>query len=301
MTNKIPPLPWLRAFEAAARHSSFAAAAKEIHLTPAAISHQVRSLEAQLGFKMFERLPRGLQLTSVGKAYLPVLRKAFDDIAISTIGLFGSDATRVLTVRVSTSFAALCLAPLLPDFKRQYPHIDVRLYTAIWADSPENDDADIEIRYGDGKWDGWFAERLTRDPSIIVSHQPKPKGQSNSDYLIEQAKNGVIQIMGCEGLWTQLMRANCSADHPIHTSIITDNSLTALELAATGMGATLVSQRFAQRYLETGTLVEPVKIALAVEQDHYVLTPMEKPAKQTESLLFKAWLLEQLSANIKAT
>ena len=70
----LPPLPWLRAFEAAARHSSFTAAAEELNLTQAAVSHQVRSLEKHLGVTLFERLPRSLRLTEMGAAYLPPLR-----------------------------------------------------------------------------------------------------------------------------------------------------------------------------------------------------------------------------------
>jgi len=105
--NRLPPLNWLRSFEAAARHDSFAAAATELHLTAAAISYQVRSLEGELGFKLFERLPRGLRLTDMGRAYLPSLRKAFDDIAISTAGLFGGAREEKLTIRqIYQRFAA---------------------------------------------------------------------------------------------------------------------------------------------------------------------------------------------------
>ena len=86
----LPTLTWLRAFEAAARTASFTAAATELNLTSGAISYQIRALEAHLGFALFERLPRGVKLTPMGVAYLPPVRKAFEELADSTMGLFGS-------------------------------------------------------------------------------------------------------------------------------------------------------------------------------------------------------------------
>ena len=83
----LPNLSWLPSFEAAARTSSFAAAATELNLTSGAISYQIRALEAHLGFALFERLPRGVKLTAMGVAYLPPIRKAFEELADSTVGL----------------------------------------------------------------------------------------------------------------------------------------------------------------------------------------------------------------------
>src|ERR1700688_508882 len=88
----LPTLSWLRAFESAARTSSFAAAAAELNLTAAAIGYQMRALDAHLGFAVFERLPRGVKLTTMGVAYLPSVRNAFDHIADSTLDLFGGTA-----------------------------------------------------------------------------------------------------------------------------------------------------------------------------------------------------------------
>src|SRR5260221_11813696 len=77
----LPPLHALRAFEAAARHLSFARAAAELNLTPSAISHQIRHLEESLGRRLFERRPRGLELTALGKIYFPLVRNAFQQLA----------------------------------------------------------------------------------------------------------------------------------------------------------------------------------------------------------------------------
>jgi len=128
----LPTLTWLRAFEAAARTSSFAAAAAELNLTSGAISYQIRALEAYLGFALFERLPRGVKLTPMGVAYLPPVRKAFEELADSTVGLFGGSERVQITVHAPVSLAALWLAPELPAFAVANPSIDVRLSSVIW-------------------------------------------------------------------------------------------------------------------------------------------------------------------------
>src|SRR5476649_2708704 len=119
----LPNLAWLRSFEAAARTSSFAAAATELSLTSGAISYQIRALEAHLGFSLFERLPRGVKLTPMGVAYLPPVRKAFEELADSTVGLFGGSERVQITVHAPVSLAALWLAPKLPAFNAANPNI----------------------------------------------------------------------------------------------------------------------------------------------------------------------------------
>ncbi|MFO1193838.1 MAG: LysR family transcriptional regulator [Rhodoferax sp.] len=173
----LPHLPWLRAFEAAARHRNFSAAAQELHLSPAAISLQIRSLEEHLGYALFERLPRGVRLTDMGGAYLPAVRKAFDTLSMSTAGLFGHAGRRALTVRCTAAFAVLWLAPRLPAFLQAHPAIDVRLFTAIWADGLGDGQADVDIRFGDGRWSGFEVQRLHSEPSVPVCSPPGWRGR----------------------------------------------------------------------------------------------------------------------------
>ncbi|HLS19817.1 MAG TPA: LysR family transcriptional regulator, partial [Paracoccaceae bacterium] len=99
MMRSLLPLQWLRSFESAARHRSFSAAAAELGLTPAAISHQIRSLESELGFKLFERLARRVELTEIGQAYLPSVSTALDDLLVATVGLFGTEREVRITIR----------------------------------------------------------------------------------------------------------------------------------------------------------------------------------------------------------
>lgn len=291
--NRLPPLNWLRSFEAAARHNSFAAAAAELHLTAAAISYQVRSLEGELGFNLFERLPRGVRLTDMGRAYLPSLRKAFDDIAISTAGLFGGAREETLTIRASLSYGALILSEILPLFRATYPHIHVRLFATVWSDRAENDDADLEIRYGDGNWPGWAIDRLDATEGIVVCKSSESGVIQTADYLSKQAGRGVIQIMGCENHWVRLMEQEgvADAERRLKTIAIVDNSCTALELATRGLGPALVSANFARQYLDDGRLIRPIGASLPGSSGHFLLLPLSVNRLRPEALLFREWLL----------
>lgn len=125
MARKLPPLNALRAFEAAARHLSFTKAAGELHVTQAAVSHQVKTLEEHLGLPLFHRLNRRLALTEAGQFYLPVLRDAFDDIAAGTRRLHDGRGSGALHVSVLPSLAAKWLLPRMSRFRDRHPDIDV--------------------------------------------------------------------------------------------------------------------------------------------------------------------------------
>ncbi|MGH8630197.1 MAG: LysR family transcriptional regulator, partial [Burkholderiales bacterium] len=125
--RRLPPLNGLRAFEAAARHLSFALAAKELHVTPAAISHQVKGLEEHLGVRLFRRLSNGLELTTAGQACLPELREGFDRLAGAVEQLRAHEAAKTLAVSVAPSFATRWLSPRLHRFVGAHAELDVRI------------------------------------------------------------------------------------------------------------------------------------------------------------------------------
>ncbi|MDA4846568.1 LysR substrate-binding domain-containing protein [Hoeflea poritis] len=296
MSYQLPPVAWLRAFEAAARHSSFAAAASELNMTSAAISHQIRSLEKRLGFGLFERLPRGVRLTDMGAAYVPAVRKAFEELSLATMGIFGSLGDKTLRIRVPISYATLVLVPKLPEFRSAYPGIELQLCTTIWGDGLNHESVDIDIRYGDGTWadqpgKGGFAEKISDESSIVVC-SPHYADRLGADAgLAELCSGSLIEIMGCEGMWNDLMRQYGLEMLKPKSGVKSDTSLVALEYAAAGLGAVLVLDAFAEPYLESGRLVQPVEARLPNEQAHYVL---RRPGSQhaPEVLLFTDWLLE---------
>src|SRR3954465_7006490 len=129
MTRRLPPLNALRAFEAAARRGGFAKAAGELAVTPAAVSQQVRLLEAELGVELFRRLPRGLELTPAGRGALPELRAAFAHLARAVEDMRGERLAGPLAVSVLPSLAHRWLLPRLPALAAAHPEIDLPVHT----------------------------------------------------------------------------------------------------------------------------------------------------------------------------
>jgi LysR family glycine cleavage system transcriptional activator len=161
MNLDLPPLTWLRAFEASARTLSFTHAASELHITQAAVSKHVKSLESHLRQPLFLRRPRGLELTKSGAAYLPKVQDAMARLAIGTREVFGQRHTSALTLRCAVSFAVNWLAPRLPDFLDRHPGKSIRLLSSVWNDAFDTEDFDLDIQYGTGHWPGFNSYRLT--------------------------------------------------------------------------------------------------------------------------------------------
>ena len=171
MKRAIPPPNWLHTFEAAARCLSFTEAAEELGITPSAVSQQIRLLEQTLGVPLFHRLPKGLELTGDGLAYLPAVQGGFQGMAKSTRELFGGGRERLLTLRSNAAFAMLWLSPRLPRFQRAHPDVALRINVSIWLTETDWDGVSLEIRYGGGAWPGFLAERLTRERLFPDLHQ----------------------------------------------------------------------------------------------------------------------------------
>ncbi|MGF1447222.1 MAG: transcriptional regulator GcvA [Pikeienuella sp.] len=168
MSRRLPPLNSLRAFEAAARHQSFKRAAEELHVTPAAVSQQIRALEEAAGTELFRRLPRALALTDAGRAAAPLMTEGFDKLAEGAEAMRDTGASRVLTVSTGPTFGAKWLLPRLERFRVQHPDIDVRLdATDTLADLAE-DGVDIGLRYGRGSYLGLVSELLLQESTIPV-------------------------------------------------------------------------------------------------------------------------------------
>jgi LysR family glycine cleavage system transcriptional activator len=289
---QLPPLAWLRAFEAAARHASFTAAAAELNLTQAAVSHQVRSLEKHLGVVLFERLARTLRLTEMGSAYLPPLRRAFEDLTAATAGLFGQIGQCTLTISAPVSFIALWLAPRLAGFRQLFPQISLRLTSAVWAHSPDEAAFDLDIRFGDGVWPGQSAELLANFPAVVVCRPGRVPHGDAAQRVAALAQDPLIHVTGYEDLWQRLFQQHGVGVPPVR-SLDVDTTLAALELAASGYGPTIVLEGLAAPYLQDGRLALALEGSLPIEGSHYLVTPQGERRKRPETTLFQAWLKEQ--------
>ncbi len=295
MRYHVPALPALHAFEAAARHESFAAAANELNVTQAAVSHRVRLLENELGCKLFERRPRKLVLTEMGKAYLPPVRKAFDGLSISTAGLFGPTRTRArsLKIRAPISFATLWLAPRLDGFSKLYPDIDLRLNSSIWAEKMPGDDMDIEIRFGHGLWDGYNAERISSEIGVPVCSPETRKAVGHIRKVSDLTSVEPIYTLSLEDLWQRMFRLAALSDDAMPAGVVVDSTMAALELAAASRRFAIAPTNLLAPYLESRRLVVALDTAVPIEPANHLLTPTTSQAPKPEVLLFREWLLKQ--------
>ncbi|MCK7613141.1 LysR family transcriptional regulator [Roseibium sediminicola] len=277
MTQKLPPLNWFRAFEAAARHLSFTAAAEEIGMTQSAVSQQIKSLEVRLGVPLFERKPRGLALTDHGRRLLPQVDSALDTLAAATGAFFPDQPSKLLTVSVSISVLQWVISPALPAFRKAHPDIALRFISAIWPDEFSRTIADVEIRFGSKKQAGPKAVLLGSNKLIAL----KPKdGPTRAEDL------PLIEAVGISGGWSTWSKA---AGLPQLTpSIYVDSYGAALDLAVRGNGACLVNELLSRQPLQHG-LVEPVEPLMIDAKEGYFLSIN---GEEAEAKAFADWLVK---------
>ena len=177
--RKLPPLRALHAFEAAARHYSFAAAAQELGVTPTAISHQIRQLEEACGVKLFQRRPRPLLLTSAGARLYPALRNGFDALAAAVASLVEEDEQAPLRVTSPSAFASKWLVPQLPQWREQNPTLALEIIGTDDVLDLRAGAADLAIRYARTPPSDLVAREMFRDvhvpvcsPALLQRHGP---------------------------------------------------------------------------------------------------------------------------------
>lgn len=284
------PLNALRAFEASARHLSFTRAAIELCVTQAAVSHQVKSLEAQLNVTLFKRLPRGLMLTSEGETLLPVLRECFDRIA-QTLGRFeGGHYREVLTVGAVGTFAVGWLLPRLEDFQARHPYVDLRLSTNNNRVDVAAEGLDYAIRFGTGAWHGIEALALLQAPlSVLCVPELARQLHSPADLLGQT----LLRSYRTDE-WPQWFQAaGLGANSLLSQSVVFDSSLGMLEAALQGLGVALAPPLMFQRQLASGAVVQPFDIGIVTGS--YWLTRLQSRAETPAMGAFKAWLLEAVA------
>lgn len=296
MTSPVPPLLGLHAFEATARHGSFVGAAAELHLTPSAVSQRVRTLEAHLRFTLFERLPRSLRLTEMGRAYLPTVRDVFDDLAAATVGLFGAADRRQLTVRVQISYATTWLVPRLESFHETVPHVDLRVLSTIWTDTLPPDEVDLEIRQGTGSWPGFLATKLHDDGAIAICGPEYLRRYGPVTSFDELSAHPRVQVLGFDDLVHRFFPADpAPVPRPaLLQAMVVDTSLAAVEIVATSPWWAIVPERFARPAVRAGRVSAALDTVVPTRQSHYLLRRRDASQLSAEASAFAHWLHEQV-------
>jgi len=297
MNNHIPPLSALRAFEASARHLSFSKAADELHVTPAAISHQIHALEEDLGVKLFHRMNRSIELTASARVLFPGLSEAFAGIQSSVRRLRAHNDTGTLTVTASPSFAAKWLVLRLHRFQRQYPQVDVRISATDEIVDLTKGDFDIAIRYGCGKYAGLDVELLFTNevfpacsPQLLAASPPlhTPEDLPRHTLIHDQA----VERDPLVPTWPMWLKAAGVKDIPAPAGLTFNSIYLALDAAIAGHGVVLAYSTIAAADLAAGRLVRLFSLALPDQFAYYIVTApgtLERPKVRA----FRNWLREE--------
>ena len=287
--NDLPPLNWLRAFEASARNLSFTGAARDLNMTQSAVSQQIKSLEGFMGRPLFHRRARALELTQTGLSYLPVVREAFRTLEHGTRALTRSESN-ILRVQSNLSFAIHWLAPRLPDFRRQFPHINLSLTTELWEPHDMPNATDVEIRFSLRPSDQVYAELLARDHYYPVCH---PDTQVTLETLHESQLYDCSNMMGTWRVWAEEQ----GIDWPDPSVTYATTYSVALSVAKSGGGLALGHDIIAGKMIADGELVAPFKHRAVMQEAYYLIqTPQAQsmPAAQA----FTTWLRHALEKGV---
>jgi LysR family transcriptional regulator, glycine cleavage system transcriptional activator len=300
---RMPPLNALRAFEAAARYLSLTRAAAELNVSPGAISHQIRDLEAMLGIQLFERRTRAIVLTEQGKLLYPGVQTGFLHIREAVAGLKQLDSQRVLVVSTSPGLTSKWLAPRLYRFASDYPDIDTRISSSLTNANFATDGVDVAIRNmpDDPAPDPALdMEKLVTlslipvcSPKLIDSRGPLHRADLlahvpliHDDTLAQRAR---------VPNWTDWFKAAGIDSVTIARGLSFNSADHALDAASEGAGVLLVQNILAYDQLRTGRLVIPVPLALPSGRAYYLVHPKrgdERPQVQA----FIRWLKQEFAA-----
>ena len=294
MNGHLPPLSALRAFEAAARHMSFSKAADELHVTPAAVSHQIHALEEDLGVRLFHRMNRSIELTASARVLLPGLTEAFAGIQSSVRRLRAHNDTGTLTVTASPSFAAKWLVLRLHRFQEQHPEVDVRISATDAIVDLAKGDFDIAIRYGAGRYSGLEVELLLKNevfpacsPQLLANGPPlRTPGDLPAHALIHDQ---AVERDPLVPTWSMWLKAAGVTNVPAITGLSFNNMHLALDAAISGHGVVLAQSTIAAADLAAGRLVRLFSLALPDQFAYYIVTAsgaLERPKVRA----FRDWL-----------
>jgi LysR family glycine cleavage system transcriptional activator len=308
--GRTPPLNALRAFEAAARHLSFKLAARELHVTAGAVSHQVRLLEDHVGAPLFRRLTRALELTSDAHAMLPKVREGLDALNAAVQRVRSRARMRPLAVVSPPNFAARWLLPRLARFTQSHPDIELHVVSrqamiddvegaapgAVEIDAPV--DAPVAmVRFGTGRYPGARVDEVLSavfvpvcSPRLLKGDPPlrRPEDLRHHTLLHDDTVIGE----GARPSWSDWLAVAGVKDIDATRGPHFSDAALALDAAVEGMGVTLAIKSLLGAEIEAQRLAVPFDIAAPTGYAYYLVTP-ESAAENAEVRTFREWLLAE--------
>jgi LysR family glycine cleavage system transcriptional activator len=300
---KMPPLNALRAFEAAARHMSLTKAAQELNVSPGAVSHQIRALEALLGIALFERRVRAIALTPAARLLYPGLQNGFLQIQEAVASLRHAANERVLVVSTPPGLTAKWLAPRLYRFASGHPEIEVRISSSLANANFTTDGVDVAVRN--------LAVRPADDPALLIERlvelsfvpvcSPRLYEQHGLPRTAEAlARMPLIHDDSLAGraklpTWSDWFDAAGLHSVDISRGLHFNSADHALDAASEGAGVLLAHDLLAYDDLRTGRLLIPVALPIWSGRACYVVCPKHRSAAP-QVRAFREWIKEEAAA-----
>lgn len=289
----LPPLPSVRVFEAVARLSSFRRAGDELLITQSAVSHHIRQLEAHLGTRLFERHAKSISLTPSGARYFAIVSQSLGMLADATCELTGESRRSRLRVSLLPSFAANWLIPRLADFRARHPSIEVDLDPTLRTVDLAAGEADLAIRYGDGRVPGVRIERLARERLTPILSPALAASQPLTRPSDLRAHTILLTMRETEWeLWTEAAGVSLSDLRRVQLS---DYNIV-LQAAADGQGVAIGRGHMIAGALAAGRVCAPLDVAIETDAFAYWLLSRERRRPSEAERDFGAWLHGQFGA-----
>lgn len=303
MPDRLPPLTALRAFDAAARHMSFSKAADELHVTPAALSYQIKSLEEHLGAPLFRRFNRAVELTEAGRALAPGAKDGFQTLAVAWRSAERLQDNQTLTVTAGPAFTAKWLAPRLYEFAQAHPEVELRFSASLKIMDFGRDAIDVAIRFGYGPDPGlyslaladeWIAPVMTPD---LAARYPTPQSLTEAPLIIDHS----IDFLDppCDWVtWFRAMGVDFTEGHGPQFS----QADHAVDAALAGVGVVLGRRALVVKDIAEGRLVMPFPTALGTGARFRFICP-EGSENRPQVKAFRDWMLAEIdrTANVTAS
>jgi LysR family transcriptional regulator, glycine cleavage system transcriptional activator len=288
---RLPSLRFLKTFQIAARLQSFKEAADELFLTPSAVSHQIKSLEEQLGVSLFERGARSLSLTDAGTAYLEHVNEAFARLESVTEQLQVRYGRKIIRLVAPPFFASELLLPRLGSFSQAHEQTDIRIETAQHNPISHTAEADLSIVVGTGPWEDVRVHRLfaqsfvpAASPALLSSNAIRSSADLNGQTLIVQEDRRDAWDRWAASLGHEPLQPN---------RVVRLDSMSAVARAAEqGLGIALVPARLSQERFTLGSLVKVFEFELTTNESYFLLHRAEDD-ERTEIHDLTQWILRQ--------
>ncbi|MDH3760255.1 MAG: LysR substrate-binding domain-containing protein [Gammaproteobacteria bacterium] len=297
--KRLPPLDPLIAFESAARLLSFTRAGEELHLSQAAISQQIRSLEDSLQVKLFTRSHRAVQLTNEGREYQHTVSAILKQLAGATMDIQSFEFTPQLVIGSDQSFASQWLSSRIQSLRQQLPEVALRLIASDDYDESLGSEVQVAVLHGDGNWPGFQGLKLCGEEVFPVCSPDYDQAGAADDWVAWLLQAQLIDLADSHWNWInwRLWLSGHDIDEPLGNRNLQINSYPlVIEAACAGHGVALGWRYLVDDLIEQGRLVRPLNVSMKTEFGYYLLCRDSLQQDETVNR-FRNWLLRQFGGS----